>query len=109
MLESVGLEDRLTHRPDQLSGGQQQRVAIARALVNGPALVLADGPTGAVDTQTSDEMVALMRRLNVEERVTIVVVTHELDLAGKTNRVVRLQDGKVLSDEPACAEMAMSA
>ncbi len=109
LLGSVGLGDRLHHRPDQLSGGQQQRVAIARALVNGPALVLADEPTGAVDTQTSDELVALIRRLNQEEQVTIVVVTHDLDLAEKTDRIVRLQDGRVVSDEPVCARIAMSA
>jgi putative ABC transport system ATP-binding protein len=99
LLELVGLEDRLRHRPDQLSGGQQQRVAIARALVNRPALVLADEPTGAVDSQTSDELVALMRRLNREEGVTFVVVTHDLELAAKTDRMVRLADGRVLADD----------
>ena len=99
LLTSVGLENRLTHRPDQLSGGQQQRVAIARALVNRPALVLADEPTGAVDTQTSDDLVGLMRRLNREEGVTFVIVTHDVDVAARTDRVVRLQDGRVISDE----------
>ncbi len=99
LLELVGLSDRLNHRPDQLSGGQQQRVAIARALVNRPALVLGDEPTGAVDSQTSDELIALMRRLNREEGVTFVVVTHDLDLAAQTDRVVRLADGRVVSDE----------
>jgi putative ABC transport system ATP-binding protein len=99
LLELVGLEGRLRHRPDQLSGGQQQRVAIARALVNRPALVLADEPTGAVDSQTSDELVALMRRLNREEGVTFVVVTHDLELAAKTDRIVRLADGRVLADD----------
>ena len=101
LLELVGLEQRLHHRPDQLSGGQQQRVAIARALVNRPALVLGDEPTGAVDSQTSDELVGLMRRLNREEGVTFVVVTHDLELAGQTDRVVRLADGRVVSDQPA--------
>jgi putative ABC transport system ATP-binding protein len=99
LLDYVGLGDLGRRRPDQLSGGQQQRVAIARALINGPALVLADEPTGAVDTQTADELIALMRRLNQEEDVTFVVVTHDLELASRTDRMVRLQDGRVLSDE----------
>jgi ABC-type lipoprotein export system ATPase subunit len=101
LLEQVGLGHRLHHRPDQLSGGQQQRVAIARALVNRPALVLGDEPTGAVDSQTSDELVGLMRRLNREEGVTFVLVTHDLELAAQTDRVVRLADGRVVSDQPA--------
>ena len=95
----VGLEKRLRHRPSELSGGQQQRVAIARALVNRPTLVLGDEPTGAVDSQTSDELVALMRQLNREEAVTFVVVTHDLDLAAQTDRIVRLADGRILSDD----------
>jgi putative ABC transport system ATP-binding protein len=99
LLQLVGLAGRLHHRPDQLSGGQQQRVAIARALVNRPALVLGDEPTGAVDSQTSDELVALMRTLNREEGVTFVVVTHDLELAAQTDRIVRLADGRVLSDD----------
>jgi putative ABC transport system ATP-binding protein len=99
LLDQVGLGDRLHHRADELSGGQQQRVAIARALVNRPAVVLADEPTGAVDTQTADELVSLLRHLNRAERVTIVVVTHDLELAARTDRMVRLKDGVVLSDE----------
>jgi putative ABC transport system ATP-binding protein len=109
LLEMVGLSQRLNHRPDQLSGGQQQRMAIARALVNRPALVLGDEPTGAVDSQTSDELVALMRRLNGEEGVTFVVVTHDLDLAAQTDRVVRLADGQVVSDERASERTALAA
>jgi putative ABC transport system ATP-binding protein len=100
LLEAMDLKDRLKHRPDELSGGQQQRVAIARALINRPALVLGDEPTGAVDTQTSEELVGLMRRLNREEQVTFVIVTHDLDLARQADRMVRLKDGRVLADEP---------
>jgi putative ABC transport system ATP-binding protein len=99
LLDLVGLADRLNHRPDQLSGGQQQRVAIARALVNRPTLVLADEPTGAVDTQTAADLLALMRALNRDEGVTFVIVTHDMELASKADRMIRLKDGRVLSDE----------
>jgi putative ABC transport system ATP-binding protein len=109
LLELVGLGHRLRHRPEELSGGQQQRVAIARALVNRPVVVLGDEPTGAVDSQTSDELVALMRRLNRDEGVTFVLVTHDPELAAQTDRVVRLADGRVVSDLPVRREMALGA
>jgi putative ABC transport system ATP-binding protein len=98
-LERVGLGDRMKHRPNQLSGGQRQRVAVARALVNEPSILLADEPTGNLDSKTSDEIIGLFRQLHAEGQ-TIVVVTHEEDVAGHAHRIVRLRDGKVLSDNP---------
>jgi ABC-type lipoprotein export system ATPase subunit len=98
LLEAVDLSDRLKHRPDELSGGQQQRVAIARALINRPAIVLGDEPTGSVDTQTSQELVGLMRWLNRDEGVTFVIVTHDLELASRADRMIGLKDGRVVSD-----------
>lgn len=99
LIERVGLTDRIKHRPTELSGGQMQRVAIARSMVNRPSLILLDEPTGAVDTETAQQLVDLLKRLNVEDQVTIVLVTHDLDVAGQAKRLVRLKDGKVLSDE----------
>jgi putative ABC transport system ATP-binding protein len=105
LVDRVGLSDRIRHRPTELSGGQAQRVAIARSMVNSPSLILLDEPTGAVDTETAQQLVDLLKRLNREEKVTIVIVTHDLDIAGQANRQIRLKDGKVLSDEKV-AEMA---
>src|SRR6185295_348501 len=98
-LERVGLGDRIRHRPNQLSGGQRQRVAVARALVNEPSILLADEPTGNLDSKTSEEIIALFKQLH-DEGQTIIIVTHEEDIAGHAHRIVRLRDGKILSDHP---------
>jgi len=99
LIDRVGLTDRIKHRPTELSGGQMQRVAIARSMVNQPSLILLDEPTGAVDTETAQQLVDLLKRLNTEDRVTIVLVTHDTDVAGQARRQIRLKDGRVLSDE----------
>jgi putative ABC transport system ATP-binding protein len=96
-LERVGLADRMGHLPLQLSGGQQQRVAIARALVNQPACLLADEPTGALDSRTSLDIMALFQALN-REGVTVIVVTHEAEVAAFASRVIRFRDGRIVSD-----------
>jgi putative ABC transport system ATP-binding protein len=97
-LEKVGLADRTDHYPNQLSGGQQQRVAIARALANDPSLILADEPTGNLDTQTSAEIMGLFQQLN-EQGITLIMVTHELDIARYTRRNIVMRDGRVISDQ----------
>jgi putative ABC transport system ATP-binding protein len=98
-LERVGLGDRIHHRPNQLSGGQKQRVAVARAIVNRPSILLADEPTGNLDSRTTAEIIGLFEQLH-EEGQTIVMVTHEEDVAGHAHRIVRLKDGRVESDYP---------
>ena len=97
VLEIVGLGQRLDHYPNQLSGGQQQRVAIARALINEPSILLADEPTGNLDTRTSVEVMDIFQRLNVERGITVVLITHEMDIAEHGTRLVRFRDGRFRS------------
>ena len=100
LLARVGMADRMSHRPSELSGGQQQRVAIARALVGDPALILADEPTGALDSRTSDDIMALFSELNRERSITTIIITHDPDLAARCERLVHMSDGTLLEGEP---------
>ncbi len=108
-LETVGLGDRMHHRPNELSGGQQQRVAIARALVNDPAILLADEPTGALDSKTGIEIIGLFQRLHRELGQTVIYVTHDPFIARHTRRVIRMSDGRVVADEDVPEPLAAGA
>jgi putative ABC transport system ATP-binding protein len=99
-LDAVGLGDRAHHHPNQLSGGQQQRVAIARALITRPSILLADEPTGNLDTRTSIEVMGLFQRLNIERRITVLLITHEPDIAEYGTRIVACRDGQIVADRP---------
>src|SRR4051795_7298136 len=108
-LETVGLVDRAHHKPSELSGGQQQRVAIARALVGTPSIIMADEPTGALDSKTSIEIMAIFQRLNREHGITVIFVTHEPDIAAHPNRVIHIRDGLIVTDDQREAVLAMPA
>jgi ABC-type lipoprotein export system ATPase subunit len=105
MLQMVGLGDRMHHHPSQLSGGQQQRVAVARALINRPSLLLADEPTGNLDSKTSEEILQMFETLNGKEGITIIIVTHDQNVAGHTKRQIYMRDGKIESAVLATAVM----
>jgi putative ABC transport system ATP-binding protein len=98
LLETVGLKDRINHKPAELSGGQQQRVAVARALANNPKFLLLDEPTGNIDSKTANEVVSLIKKLNVENKVSIIMVTHDQNLAREANRTMQMFDGQIISE-----------
>ena len=99
-LDRVGLGDRVKHRPTELSGGQQQRVGIARALAKGPSVLLADEPTGNLDSRSSEEIIEMLQRLNSEDGMTVIIVTHDQDVSGSTRRIISMRDGVTVGDEP---------
>ena len=105
MLELVGMADRAGHRPNELSGGQKQRVAIARAMINNPAIILADEPTGALDSKTGHMVMDLFHKLHEEQGKTIVLITHSQELAAETQRIVTIRDGNVISDKGGTAHV----
>ena len=107
-LERVGLGDRMSHKPTELSGGQQQRVGIARALVKSPDILLADEPTGNLDTRSGDEIMSILTELHADS-ITVIIVTHELDIAGRANRIITMRDGLIVSDGSNLAPSAASA
>ena len=98
MLELVGMADRATHRPNELSGGQKQRIAIARAMINNPSIILADEPTGALDSQTGHMIMDIFHKLHEEQGKTVVLITHSRELAAETERIVTINDGMIVSD-----------
>jgi putative ABC transport system ATP-binding protein len=108
-LEQVGLHGREHHHPNQLSGGQQQRVAIARALINDPPIILADEPTGNLDSKTSIEIMAIFQRLNRQNGITVILVTHESDVAAYTSRMIHFRDGQIVKDERVAAPLDAAA
>ena len=108
-LEAVGLEGRLAHQPTELSGGEQQRVAIARALINNPSIILADEPTGNLDSKSGAEVMALLQRLNREQGITVVLVTHDPTIAQHTNRIVHLYDGHITQNETVAQPLVAAA
>ncbi len=99
LIETLGLQNRMNHLPNQLSGGQQQRVSIGRAMINNPAIMLADEPTGNLDSKASDEIVSLLRVSNKKFNQTVIIITHDLEIAKQADRVITIEDGKVVKDE----------